>query len=68
MLKNSTNIFFFRNPYETLSLFPPTSNNVLRPVARRPTWTASNPADQPHIHHQHNNFEFPVKNPIPFSS
>jgi hypothetical protein len=66
-----------RHPYEALPIFPPSSSNILRPVARRPTWTASTPQQiqqQHHHNHQHhhhsanNNFECPVKNPILFTS
>ncbi|KAG5672328.1 hypothetical protein PVAND_002462 [Polypedilum vanderplanki] len=62
----------YRNPYETLALFP-TSSTILRPVARRPTWTASSSQLTHHSHshsHSHppNNFEFPIRNTISFPS
>ncbi|KAL7017890.1 hypothetical protein ACKWTF_010557 [Chironomus riparius] len=69
----------YRTPYDTLALFP-TSNTILRPVARRPTWTTSSAVTTQlptHPHHHHhpqstsgiaNSFEFPIKNSVPFSS
>lgn len=64
-----TLIYLFpRNPYESML---PTSNQILRPVARRmATWTATAP-QLPH-HPGIPNFELPLKNqtplPILFSS
>lgn len=68
VLEYLINSSFPRNPYESML---PTSNQILRPVARRmATWTATAPL-LPH-HPGIPNFELPMKNqtplPISFSS